>query len=91
MNYRLAAIAVSTGLLVAGCASTSQPTEKELKEASYFRCKDLHVQFQNLLDSVAKTGIDKNDPRLRALGDKWNLDNCNVYDFPNLNTDLVSP
>jgi hypothetical protein len=91
MHYRLAVIALLTGLLVTGCSSTSQPTEKELKEASYFRCKDLHIEFQNLLDSVAKTGIDKNDPRLRALGDKWNLDNCNAYDFPNLNTPLVSP
>ena len=43
------------------------------------------------IDSVAKTGIDKNDPRLRALGDKWNLDNCNSYDFPDLDTPLVTP
>ena len=91
MRYRIALIAVLTGLVVSGCSSTPQPTEQEIKEASYFRCKDLHSQFQDLLDSVATTGIDKNDPRLRALGDKWNLDNCNSYDFPDLNTQLVTP
>jgi hypothetical protein len=87
MRHRLTVVAVLASLLVSGCSSA--PTELELKEAQYFRCKDLHGQFQDLLDSVATTGIDKNDPRLRALGDKWNLDNCNSYDFPNLDTDLL--
>lgn len=49
------------------------------------RCKDFHTEFQGLAKIAEKEGgMDKNDPRLRALGDRWNLDGCNDYTFPDL-------
>ena len=85
MRYRLAVIAVLTGLVLTGCSSTPKPTEQELEKARYDRCKDFHKEFQGLAKIAEKEGgMDKNDPRLRAFGDKWNLDRCDDYTFPDI-------
>ena len=91
MRYRIALVTVFIALLAGGCSSNPEAKQAELEQTKYFLCKNLHAELQALIDSVAETGIDKNDPRLRAFGDKWNLGNCNIYQFPDIDTNLVTP
>ncbi len=72
-------------LALSGCSSTPEPTPQEIEKARYERCKDFHEEFQGIAKiAEAEGGMDKNDPRLRAFGDKWNLDGCNDYTFPDI-------